>query len=123
MCCFKLEIPFRGTVSIVDQHQVRIVLQAFALFLHRLPILLNKLRKHKFEQARSERNPAEDVPCRNHINAAMVAGDGRDRGQAGEPVFAGMDGFKAQVGQDEINGRGDRIGVGIEPQQFVRRAV
>ena len=53
----------------------------------------------------------------------MAARDRRDRGEAGEPVFSGADGFGAEVGQDEIDGGGDGIGVGVEAQQFVGRGV
>src|SRR6266496_1882827 len=53
----------------------------------------------------------------------MIARDGSNGGQAGEPVFPRADGFGANVGEHEIDGRGHGIGVGVEAQQFVGRGV
>ena len=43
MRSFQLEIPFGGTVGVVDQHEMRIVLQAFGLQFHRVAILFDEL--------------------------------------------------------------------------------
>ena len=43
--------------------------------------------------------------------------------KAREPVLSCANGFQAQIGQNKIDGRRDRIRVGVQPQQFVRRAV
>src|SRR5580693_10160928 len=119
----QLEIPLRRTIRVVDQHQMRIVLQALRLILHRLPVLFDELRKHKFQQRRSKRHPAENVPASHHINTAMAARDGRHGGQAGKPILPCPNGFEAQVGQNKIDGGRDRIRVRVKPQQLVRRAV
>ena len=79
--------------------------------------------KTNFRTFGNERDPAKEIPGGDYVDAAMVARDGRDRGEAGEPVFSGADGFGAKVGQDEIDGGGDGIGVGVEAQQFVGRGV
>src|SRR5581483_3482316 len=70
-----------------------------------------------------ERNAGKNIPRGDGVDAAEVATDRRDRGQAGKPVFPGANLFVAQVGQDEIDGGGDRVGRRVEAQQFVRRAV
>ena len=49
MRCLQSEIPFGGTVGVVDQHQVRIVLQPFGLLFHGLAVLLHEFRKHKLQ--------------------------------------------------------------------------
>ena len=54
MGCLQGEIPFGGAVGIVDQHQVGIVLQAFGLSLHSLPILLYKFGEDELQQAGTE---------------------------------------------------------------------
>ena len=71
------EIPFGGAVGIVDQHQVRIVFQAFGLALHSLPVLLNKLCEDELQQAGTEGQPSKQIPGSNYINATVVASDRR----------------------------------------------
>ena len=119
----QLEIPLRGAVGVVDQHEVRVVLQAFGLQFHGAAVLLDEFREDEFQHVRDEGDPAEQIPGGDDVDAAMTARDGRDRGQAGEPVFSGANGFGANVGQDEIDGGGDGIGVGVEAQQLVGRGV
>ena len=46
---FQLEIPFGGAVGVVDQHEVRIVLQAFGLEFHGAAVLLDEFRENKFQ--------------------------------------------------------------------------
>src|ERR1022692_4533471 len=46
----QLEIPSRGTVGIVDQHEMRMVLQALGLQLHGAAVLLDELGEDKFQQ-------------------------------------------------------------------------
>ena len=120
---FQLEIPFRWAVGVINQHQMWIVLQAFGLEFHGAAVLLDEFPEDEFQQAGNEWNPAKKIPGGDDVNAAMVAANGRDRGQAGEPVFSGANGFGAQVGKNEINGSGDGIGVRIEAQQVVGRGV
>src|SRR5215469_12829966 len=62
VCSFQLEIPFRGTVGVVDQHQVRIMLQAFGLKLHGAAVLLDKLCEDEFQQLRPKGERAENIP-------------------------------------------------------------
>src|ERR1017187_9691785 len=42
------EIPFCGTVGVVDQHEVRVVLQTFGLQFHGAAILLTNFAKTNF---------------------------------------------------------------------------
>ena len=99
------------------------MLQAFGLILHRLPVLFDKLRKHKLQQPGPERHPAKNVPASHDVDAAMIARDWRHCGQAGEPVLPCPNGFQTHVGQNKINGGRDRIRIRVKPQQLVRRTV
>src|SRR5579863_2743999 len=119
----QLEVPLRRTIRVVDQHQMRIMLQALRLILHRLAVLFDKLCKHKFQQRRSKRNPAKNIPASHHVDPAMAARDGRYGCQAGKPILPCANGFEAQVGQNKINGGRNRIRIRVQPQQPVRRAV
>ena len=92
------EIPFCGAVGVVDQHEVWIVFQAFGLKFHGAAILLHEFCEDEFQQLGAERNPAEQVPGGHHVDAALVARDGSDGGQARKPVLAGANDFRAQVG-------------------------
>src|ERR1700674_1971722 len=98
MGCLQSEIPLGGAVGRLNQHQVRIVFQAFGLLLHSLPVLLYKFGEDELQQTGTERQPAEQVPGGNYVNAAVVAGDGRDRSQTGKPVLARTDSLEAKVG-------------------------
>jgi len=102
---FQLEIPLRGTVGVVDQHKVGIVLQAFGLQFHRAAVLLDKFRKDKFQETRHEWNPAKQVPGGDDVDATLSARDRSNRRQAREPIFAGTNRLGAHVRQYEINGR------------------
>src|SRR5208282_1795267 len=44
-------------------------------------------------------------------------------GQACEPVLTGANNFRPQIRQDEIDSRGNRIGVGVKTQKFVGSTV
>ena len=92
---------------------MRVVLQPLRLPLHRLPILFDEFRKNKLQQPGAKGHPAEKVPASHDIDAAVIACDGRDRGQRREPVFPSANRFIAQVRQNEIDGRRDRVGVSI----------
>ncbi len=83
------------------------MLQSFRLICHRLAVLFDELRKDKFQQRRSKRHPAKNIPASHDVDAALVARDWRNRGKAGEPVLSRANGFEAQVRQNEINGGGD----------------
>ena len=119
----QLEIPFGGTVGIIDQHEMRIVLQAFGLEFHGAAVLLDEFSENKFQQIRDERDPAEEIPRGHYVDAALVARNRRDRGQAGKPVFPRANGFGPDVGKDEVDGGGDRVSIGIEAQKLVGRGV
>ena len=120
---FELEVPFGGAVSVVDEHEVRIVLQAFGLKFHSAAILLDEFPENKFHQFRDQRDPAEEIPGGDNVDAAVTAGDGRDGRQAGKPIFSGADGFGAQVGENEVDGGCDGVGVGVEAEKLVGRGV
>jgi hypothetical protein len=77
---FQLKVPFGGTVGVVDQHEMRIVLQAFGLEFHGAAVLLDKFRENKFQQFGTEWHPAKNIPRCGHIDAAMIARNGRDCG-------------------------------------------
>ena len=83
----QLEIPFGGTIGIVNQHEMRIVLQAFGLQFHGAAILLDEFREDEFEQARAKRHPAEKIPGGDDVDAALVARNGRDRRQDENQYF------------------------------------
>ena len=92
-----------------------IVLQPLRLFLHGLPVLFHKFGEHELQQSRSERHPAKQVPAGDYVDAAVIARNGRNRGQAGEPVLPSLDGFIALVGKDKVDGGSDGLGIGIHP--------
>src|SRR5579872_2091819 len=77
---FQLEVPFRRTVGVVNQHEMRIVLQALGLEFHSAAVLLDKFSKDEFQQFCTEGKPAKKVPGGDHVDAALVAGDRRYRG-------------------------------------------
>ena len=74
------EIPFSWTVGVVDQHKMWVRPQSFALQFHRAAVLLDKFREHKFQQPWPEWHKAKDIPARDHVDSAAVAGDRRHRG-------------------------------------------
>src|ERR1700676_4837561 len=76
------EIPFCRTVGVVDQHEVRIVFQALGLQFHGAAILLYEFSEDEFQQLGAEGNPAEQIPCGHYVDAAPVARDGSDGGEA-----------------------------------------
>src|SRR5579872_4685662 len=75
----QLEIPLRWTVGIVDQHEVRVVQQAFSLQFHRAPVLLDEFGKNELQKFRTERQPAKNIPGGDYVNAAVVASNRRNR--------------------------------------------
>ena len=81
--------------------------QAFGLFLHGLPVLLDKFGEDELQQAGTKGQPSEQIPGGNYVNAAVVAGDWRNRSEAGKPIFARANGLNAKVGKNEIDGRSD----------------
>src|SRR5581483_2102744 len=93
-CLLQLEIPSRRAVGVVDQHQVWVVTETFALHFHGATVLFHELTKNILQQRGPERQPAKDVPAGDYINPAMAAGDGCDRGQAREPVLPCPDGLE-----------------------------
>jgi hypothetical protein len=93
------EIPFRGAVGVVDQHQVRIMFQALGLQFHGAAVLLHKFCEDEFQQLGAEGNPAKQIPGGDYIDAALVARDWSDGGQAGEPVLAGADDSERRLGR------------------------
>ena len=77
----ELEVPFGRTVGVINQHEMRIVLQAFGLEFHGAAVLLDEFGENEFQQLRTEGEPAEEIPGGDDIDAALIPGDGRDGGQ------------------------------------------
>jgi len=121
--CFELEVPLGGLVGIVDEHQVWIVFQALGLHFHGAAILFYEFSEDIFQKIGDEGDPAEEVPGGDYVDAALIAQDGRDGCKAGEPVLPCADGFGADVREDEVDGCGDRVGVGVEAEKLVGRGV
>lgn len=111
----QLEIPFGGTVGVVDEHEMRIVLQAFGLQFHGAAVLLDEFGEDELEELGAKGHPAENVPGGHDVDAALIASDGRYRGERRKPVLPCPDNFAAQVGKNKINRCRDGIGGGVEP--------
>ena len=120
---FELKVPFGRAIRVINQHQVWIVFQPFRLQFHGSAVLLYEFRENIFQQPGYKRNPAKEIPRGDYIDAAVAARDWRDGGKAGEPVLPGANGFRANVGEPEIDGGGNRVGIGIETQKLVGRRV
>src|ERR1017187_10055057 len=118
---FQLEIPFRWPVRIVNQHEAGIMFQSFRLLDHCQLVLANEASAEELGDRGKKRHAEKDVPRRADIDPAMVLGCWRDRGKAGEPFLAAADDFVTPVGQDEVDGRRDRLS--IYSEQLVGRAV
>jgi len=67
---FQREVPLRRAIRIVNQHQVRVVLQAFGLLNHRLLILA---QKYFAENAKDRNGQKEQIPRGDEIDAAQIA--------------------------------------------------
>jgi hypothetical protein len=119
----ELEIPLGGTIGVVDQHEMGIVLQTFRLSFHGLAILLDELGKNELQQLGAERHPPEDIPGGDYVDAALAARNRRDGRQAREPVLPCLDGLPTHVWEREVDGGRDGIGVGVELEQLVGRTV
>ncbi len=96
VCGLQLEIPFRGTVGVINQHEMRIVLQSFGLQFHGAAVLLDEFGEDELQQFGTKWQPAEQVPGSNNINAALIARDRRYGGKRREPVLPCPDGLAAQ---------------------------
>ena len=55
----QLEVPLGGTVGVINQHEMRIVLQTLGLIFHGLAVLLDKFGEDKFQQLGREGYPAK----------------------------------------------------------------
>src|SRR6267154_40128 len=96
------EIPFRRSVRVIDEHQPRIVFQAFGLPDHGLLILTEKnLTKHSENRGRQEKQ----IPRRHEIDPAQVPPHRRHRRAAGEPQLPAAILLRADVRQHEIDRR------------------
>ena len=116
------EIPFRGAVGVVNQHEMRIVFQAFGLLRHRLRILRDEARAEDANDDVHDGDEAEHIPGSAKIQAAEIAANGRDDGAARKPHFPRANLLEAIAGQREIDCRGDGR-ASDEFQNFVRQAV
>ena len=97
--------------------------QALCLHLHSATILFDELSEDEFQQLGNEWNPPKEVPGGHYVDPALISGDWRDRGQTGEPVLPGADGFGTNVGENEIDCGADGIGVSIQTKKLVGRGV
>ena len=91
--------------------------------LHRLPVLLDEFRKHKLQQLRAEGKPAEKIPAATTSMRQWLRVIGVTVVNEENQYLPGADSFQPQIRQNEINRCRDRLGVRIQPQQFVGRAV
>jgi len=70
---FNPKIPLRGSIGVVNEHEMRVVFEPLRLSLHRLPILFDEFRKNKLQQPGAKGHPVEKVPAGDHIDAAVIA--------------------------------------------------
>ena len=120
---FQREVPFGWTIGVINQHKMWVVFQPLSLQLHRVPVLLHKLCENKLQQRRPKRYPIENIPAGDDINAAVIVGNRRDRGQTREPIFASPNRLRPHIGKNKINRGGDRVGIGIHTQKLIRPTV
>ena len=69
----------------------------------------------------TKRHVVEDVPRGDDVDAAGGGGDGRDGGEAREPLVAAANDLGAAVGQREVDGGFD--GLAVDAEQLVGRGV
>lgn len=69
---FQREVPFRRPISVVDEHQRRVVLQAFRLLDHRDLVLFNKSFSEKRSDSGYKWNAIKDVPGSIYVNTARI---------------------------------------------------
>jgi len=115
------EVPLGGLVGIVDQHQARIVAEAFRLLDHGDLVLTHKFRAEELGNRSDEGDMIENVPRGDDVDAASGCGDRGDGGERGEPLVSGADDLCAAVGQPEVDSRFD--GMAVDAEQFVWRGV
>jgi len=113
------EIPLRRPVRIINQHQLRIMLQPFRLPDHRFLILSQKsLPKHPEQKHRQKRQ----IPRGHKINPAQIPPHWRHRSPARKPHLPAVNLLQSHVRQDKIN-RSRHAFAGNPRQQLIRRAV
>ena len=115
------EVPFGGFVGVIDEHEAWIVAQAVGLLDHSDLILANESRAKEPGDWRDKGGVVKDVPRSDHVDAAGCAGNGRDGGERGEPLFAAANDLSAAIGQREVDGCFD--GLAVDAEQLVRRGV
>jgi hypothetical protein len=112
------KIPFRRTVRVINQHQLRIMLQSFRLPNHRFLILPQKyLRKDA-----KHRNRKRQIPRRDKIDPAQIPANRRHRRAARKPQLPTSVDLRPDIREHEINGRRHSFTSHFR-QQLVRRAV
>src|ERR1700675_343744 len=112
------EIPFRRTVRVINQHQLRIMLQSFRLLDHRFLVLPQKDLREDTE----DRNRKRQIPRRAKIDPAQVPSHRRHRSPAGKPQLTATIDLRPDIRQHKVNRRRHRL-AGHLRQQLVRRAV
>lgn len=94
----QLKIPFSGPVGIVDEHEMRVVLQTFSLEFHSAPVLLHKFPENILQDLRNEWYPAKQVPGSDHVNATLAASDWRYGCETGKPISPRSDRLGSDIG-------------------------
>ena len=117
----ELEVPLGRAVSIIDQHEVRTLLQAFGLHLHRFLVLADEGAREDFEGCCQKRYAGKYVPGSAEVQAAVLGVYGCYGGAAREPFAAAMNLLKPHVRQHELDSRSHRVAIYAE--QFVRAAI
>ncbi len=90
--------PARLRVRVVDQHQARIMHEAFALAHHDLPVLVEEDAHENLEDRRERRHPARRGP-EDLVHLGALVGDRGDRGQANHRMAVAVHFFDPQAGQ------------------------
>src|SRR5271166_2275290 len=120
-CLLEGEIPLRGAVGVVDEHERGIVPEALGLLDHGDLVLADEAAPEKCRNRSYKWDGVEDVPCRSDIDPAGICNCRSYSCEAGEPLVSAADGFVAAVGKNEVDGSGD--GLAVDAEQFVGRAV
>ena len=113
------EIPLRRPVRIINQHQLRIMLQTFRLPNHRLLVLPQKRPPKHAKQTHRQK---WQIPSRHKINPAQIPSHRRHRSPARKPHLPAMNLLQPHVGQDKID-RSSNAFPGNPLQQLIRSAI
>lgn len=107
MGSFQLEIPFGGTIGVVNQHEMRIRFQSFSLLGHRSRVLCDKAWTENAHNEANNGYNSQHIPRSAKIETAQIAANWRYDSAAGKPQTAGAHLLEPISGEREINGGGD----------------